>query len=213
MTADLRLIEDDFVTTTGQLAEALARLEAEDALTLPLLNEDRRKSLLKASESLTYRIARPLVGKDDRLVEQDFELTMDIPPASPFRDLAAALTRRTNAALDLLTPRPMEAMDFNDLIVQRYQPGSRGITAHRDHIRYQGIVALVILAGKARFFVCDDREGRNLRELPSPPGSVVLMRAPGFGTRRDRPFHLLKDIASFRVSFGLRLDTRVGEPL
>ena len=55
MTADLRQIEDDFVTSTGQLAEALARLEADDALTLPLLGEKRRKALLRASEKLTYR--------------------------------------------------------------------------------------------------------------------------------------------------------------
>lgn len=213
MNAALRLIEDDFVTTASQMADGLARLEAEDALVLPLLEEALRGALLTASESLTYRRARPLIGEGERQVEQDFELCMDFPPVTLFGDFAGALTRRTNAALDLLRPRPLERMDFNDLIVQRYQPGSRGITAHRDHIRYQGIVALVILTGEARFFVCDDRGGRNMRELPSPEGSVVLMRAPGFGTRRDRPFHLLKDITTFRVSFGLRLDTRVGQPL
>ena len=203
----------EFVASTDQLAEALDRLEAEGALSVPLIAPAMRDRLLQAGADLSYRPAKPVIGQGERAVGQDFELTMDFPDEGIFRDFAAALGDRTNAALENLDPRPYGEMDYNDLIVQRYAVGSRGITPHRDHVRYQGIVALVILAGTARFFVCDDRAGLNAREVPSPPGSVVLMRAPGFGTRRDRPFHMLKDISTFRVSFGLRHDTRVGEPL
>ena len=70
-------------------------------------------------------------------------------------------------------------------------------------------MALVTLSGNARFCLCDDRAGRGARELPCPPGSLLLMRAPGFGNRRDRPFHFLDRVTRPRLSLGLRHDARV----
>ena len=205
---------DRFAITAPVLAAALGRLEAEDALMVPLLDGGQCAALLAASRDLSYRPARPMVGSDRRPVRQDFELSMNFAPPTPFHDLAEGLSALTSAALDLMAPRPLEGrFHYNDLIVQRYDPGSAGITAHRDHIRYEGLVALVILGGEARFQVCQDRGGTAAREIPSPPGSLVLMRAPGFVGSRVRPFHLLRDIASPRVSFGLRYDTRAGEPV
>ena len=75
----------------------------------------------------------------------------------------------------------------------------------------KGLVSLVILAGDGRFMVCEDRSGANAREIPSPPGCLLLMRAPGLHGRRDRPFHFLTDVTTARMSFGLRYDVRAGE--
>ena len=203
----------NFVLAPEDLGVGIARLAVEDALALPLLNEDLRLYLLRESVSLPYRPARPTVGAKDRPVYQDFELCMTFEEDNPFRMFANALDRLTALALPfsdiVLSPK----FTFNDLIVQRYTPGSKGISPHRDHIRYEELVALVILAGDADFSVCRDRDGTDTRLVPSPEGSVLLMRGARFAGRTERPFHMLQNIRSFRVSFGLRFDTRPGDPL
>jgi len=95
---------------------------------------------------------------------------------------------------------------FNDLIVQRYEPGALGITPHRDHRRYEGLIAVIPLSGAARFLLCANRSGDAAREVPAPPGSLVLMRGAGFAGRSDRPFHMVRDIGRRRLSLGLRHD-------
>ncbi|MDH3595203.1 MAG: alpha-ketoglutarate-dependent dioxygenase AlkB [Rhodospirillales bacterium] len=194
-----------------ELAAALGRLAIENALALPLLGPAERGPLVEAAERLSYRAARPMLGEGERTVRQDFELCMTVESGSPFHALAAALERAVAGALARLNPPPLAAPPrFNDLIVQRYRPGSLGITPHRDHIRYRDLVAIVTLAGRARFFLCADRSGCNAREVPIPPGSLLLMRAPGFGGLRDRPFHMLSDVTETRISLGLRHDVEAG---
>jgi hypothetical protein len=192
------------------LAAALARLAAQGAVSLPLLSAQARRRLIGATTRLRYRPATPLVGAGGNAVRQDFEICMAVPGASLLRAFGARLEGLLSAALDRLTPRPLaRPLDLNDLVVQRYPEGSLGITAHRDHIRYEGLVALVTLCGSARFCLCDDRSGRGARELPCPPGSLMLMRAPGFGGRRDRLVHFLDRVTRPRLALGLRHDARV----
>jgi len=194
-----------------ELAVALCGMAAEDAVALPLLGPAERGPLVEAAGRLSYRPARPMIGEGDRTVRQDFALCMTIGPGSPFHALAAALERAVAGALARLSPPPLAAPPrFNDLIVQRYHAGSLGITPHRDHIRYRDLVAIVTLAGRARFFLCADRSGCHAREVPIPPGSLLLMRAPGFGGLRDRPFHMLSDVTETRIALGLRHDVEAG---
>ena len=205
----------DQLAGPAELAGALARLDAAHAVSLPLLGARTRRRLIGSTTRLPYRPAVPVVGAGANAVRQDFELCMTIPERSLLRAFAAALEALLNAALDRLEPRPLaRPLHLNDLVVQRYPKGSLGITAHRDHLRYQNLVALVTLSGAARFCLCDDRAGRGARELPCPPGSLLLMRAPGFGFgdrggRRDRPFHFLDRVTRSRLSLGLRHDARV----
>lgn len=194
-------------------AVALQEVVHNGAGFLPWLDLRQTAAMAEACAGLAYRAARPLVGTAGREVRQDFELTMDIPQAHPLRDLAAALTDLTLAALARMAPNPLpQGLVYNDLIVQRYAAGSAGITPHRDHIRYVGLVALVTLAGDARFFLCDDRAGSNPREFGMAPGGITLMRAPGFAGRDERPFHCVTEICQPRLSLGLRHDTRPGQP-
>ncbi len=196
----------------AELAGALARLKREPAVALPFLDARARRRLIGATSRLRYRPARPVIGAGGKAVRQDFELCMAIPETSLLRAFAARLEAMLNAALAHLEPRPLaRPLHLNDAIVQRYPAGSFGITAHRDHIRYQDLVALVTLSGAARFCLCDDRAGGNARELPCPPGHLLLIRAPGFGGGRDRPFHFLDRVTRPRLSLGLRHDTRAGE--
>jgi hypothetical protein len=198
-----------FVADPAEIAGAIARISTEDAVSLPLLDARVRRRLLGAAARLPYRLAKPLIGEGEKKVRQDFVLCMPLPPRSLFHVFAAAFERLIAAALARLDPAPLPAPPcFNDLIVQRYEPGSRGITPHLDHIRYEGLVALLPLSGAARFFICDDRAGRGAREIPAPSGNLMLLRAPGFGGTRQRPFHFLRDVTRRRTSLGLRHDAR-----
>ena len=133
------------------------------------------------------------------------------PKPSALWKLAARLEAYLADALAGVRPPPLDRpIRLNDLVVQRYPPGSFGITAHRDHVRYTGLVALILLSGDGRFFVSETRSGEGSREIPWRPGELLLMRALGFSGRHDRPFHYLSDITSERYSLGLRHDTQPG---
>ncbi|RMD62335.1 MAG: hypothetical protein D6826_07640 [Alphaproteobacteria bacterium] len=199
-----------FEVSAADVADALARLEQDDALALPLIGPRLRHRLLRAAARLAFRPAQPVIGEGANAVYQEFDLCTAIPARSPFRAVAGAFTDLLAAALGHLDPPPLaQPPVFNDLIVQRYARGALGITPHRDHIRYRGLIALVTLCGAARFHVCADRAGSKAREIPAPAGSVVLMRAPDFAGRPDRPFHFLCDVTARRISFGLRHDARM----
>lgn len=201
---------DRYLTASpAAIARSLARLADEDACSLALLSAQGCAALLAASATLSYRPAMAVVGEGDRRVHQDFEICMPVPDGSPFHDCRDALEQRLARTLhDMPAPPLARPPRLNDLVVQRYPAGSRGITAHRDHVRYRDLVAVVTLTGRARFFVSTTRSGEDAREVPVPPGSVVLMRAPGFAGRDDRPFHFLTDVAEERVCLGLRHDVR-----
>lgn len=199
----------DLSTGPERLGEAIERLIGEDAVSLPFLPEPRRQILLAAAQALPYRLARPVIGEGEKAVLQDFALCETIPDPSPLRALAAALESLIAAALARLAWPPLaEAPRLNDLIVQRYPAGSAGITPHRDHIRYRGLVAIVTLAGCDPLYVCADRSGRDARAVPMPAGSLLLMRAPPFAGRRDRPFHFLERVTEDRISLGMRHDVQ-----
>ena len=201
--------ETAFQSGPEDLAAALGCLAAEDAVSLPLLDPEGCGPLIEAANELPYRDATPIIGTDERRVHQDFELTVQLPPDSPFHRLAKALECLTEDALTRLDSPPLNSpIRLDDFIIQRYPVGSAGITPHRDHIRYRGLVAIVTLSGLARFFICADRSGRDAREIPIPPGSLLLMRAPGFAGLEARPFHMLSDVTEERLSLGLRHDVR-----
>lgn len=189
------------------LLEGLDRLAVEDALAVPYLTGKECAELVASCEQLTFRDASPVLGKPGDEVYQDLELTTDIPEESPLLALAKRVEADLQEALDRLVPAALDyPFVINDFIVQRYAPGQQGITPHRDHVRYRGLVAIVVLSGAGKFWVCGDREGGNAREIPESPGVLLLMRAPDFAGRGDRPFHALSDITETRYSFGMRHD-------
>ena len=208
----------DFVphlaSDSGRLARVVRRLEREDALSLSLLDPEGCAIALAGVEALSLRTARPVVGAGERIVRQDFEDCTEIPETSPLRSLAESLERLMVDSLDRLASSPLALrLRFNDLIVQRYRAGSSGISPHRDHVRYVGLVLVVVLAGDGRFCVCEDRSGTGARAVAAGPGDGILMRAPGFAENRDRPFHFLADVTEPRYSFGLRHDSRARQSL
>jgi hypothetical protein len=95
----------------------------------------------------------------------------------------------------------------DEVTVQRYLPGSSGISVHRDGKRHRHLVAILTLEGSARLRQCSDREGTTVRSWEADAGGLVLLRGPGLaGTDDDRPLHAVDGPREHpRTSFTLRV--------
>ena len=192
------------------MAAALDRVANEDAAVLPLLSAADCRPFIESGADLSFRSAKPVIGEGERAVYQDFDICLSIPRPHPLWRLTQAVERLVADALAIMDAPPLEALPLNDLVLQCYPPGARGITPHRDHVRYVGLVVIVQLSGDGRFGLCTDRSGADARVLEAGPGDGILMRAPGFGGARDRPFHFLDGITAERYSLGMRCDRTKG---
>ena len=195
----------------ASLSELISRVVDEDAAAAPIFDTTCLNLLLEETPALSFRSARAEVRiNETAVIRQDFDLCDDIPATSTFWRCTEVLERYLNEALAGMNPCPLvPPLKLNDLIVQRYPPGSLSITPHRDHVRYRGLIILLVLRGHGRYYVCADREGNGAREISAPPGHMILMRGPDFDSRRDRPFHFLNEVTSERFSFGIRHDATV----
>lgn len=193
-----------FKSSPADIARALQRLEFE-LVACPLIAPTECAALIDTVAGLPFRVAKREAGP--RAVQQDFEICMGVPEGHVLRGMAARIGNLIDQALALMDPALLSGpCVLNDIVVQRYSPGSFGITPHRDHIRYRDIVVLLILCGDGDFYTCADRESSARRIIDIRPGDILLMRAPGFAGSDARPFHGLADVRSLRYSVGFRHD-------
>lgn len=187
------------------IANIVTALGNRGAVSVPMLTDAYRRQLLAEARACSFRPARASVGEGERIVHQRMEVHAEFAPESDFCTLARAFQTLWDDSLADHHENPFEGrLVFNDLMLQRYGVGAVGITPHRDRTAYRNLVCLFILAGRGRFYLCDDRSGRGAREIRHEPGDVLLMRAPGFRGSDQRPFHLVRDIQEPRYVFGLR---------
>ncbi len=197
--------EKPFVVDALDMAAIVDALRRHGATSLAVLADGYRGRLLDEARRRPYRRARDVVGSGDRIVRQDMEVCDEIAHDSLFHDLRRRFGALVAAGLEDVEPYPFATpLDLNDLMLQRYDAGSFGITPHRDGLRYINLVCLFTLAGNARFLVCADRTGRDACEIYAAPGGVILMKAPGFLGSPERPFHAVGDLSEPRYGFGLR---------
>ena len=190
-----------------QLISTLGRLPAEQSLAVPCLDELERQALVSLGASLTYRSASPVMGDATTPVYQDFERCYDIPPDHQLWELARYLEKRIATTIKKAGLQGHDTLQFNDLIVQNYPPGCRGITPHRDHVRYRIVVAIFLLTGDGNFCTCDDRKGVGAKTIPAVPGDLLLMTAPGLVEEKPGPLHFVNGVTRRRRTIGLRYDT------
>ena len=193
------------------LAAALRELAMPGCLAVsaPFFSADELARLEAEAACLPMRRARPVAGKPGREVPQDFDICFPAPRKGELDRLASALEELVAeiAGREGYLSGPLA---LNDLAVQRYPPDSTGIGAHRDALRYRGLVFIVTLAGDSRFCLCDARDGRGARVLDDKPGMLGILSAPGFAGREGeeaRPFHFVDRVRGGRLSIGLRHDS------
>jgi len=203
----LEKLDDGCRLSDHELAGALEALIDRPALSIEALSGSVLDELTEAASRLPFRAARYQVGKPGRRVYQELGYCGAVPAVHPLRALSAWLETKLNRALRAMAKPPVNpGFQINDVVCQVYRPGDLGITPHRDHIAYTGLIVLVVLSGRGRYRVCADRQGHGEREIPSAPGSAILMPGPGYAGRTDRPFHTVGDIERLRYSVGLRHD-------
>ncbi len=175
------------------------------SVSIPILSQDFRTSLLAEAKKVSLRSCRESIGTGPNVVYQRMLLQDNINPSGLFGLLVKEFQLLFNEAIQGLNLFTDEVV-FNDWILQKYELGEVGITPHRDRIDYRHVVCLFVLAGKGRYCVSEDRLRLNEQEIANLPGDVVMMPAPGYIGLQQRPFHYLEKITEERYVFGLRHD-------
>ncbi len=188
----------------GPVLEAVRRSGA--AVVAQALADPFRTRLERELMSVPYEPAPVAVGpvrqETDVFVVRELE---DFPVVAELaRDFRAAVRAHAREIQGLGTYAP------NEIHLQRYRPGSLGITPHLDGKRYRRLVAFFTVRGSARLSVLRERAGEVLACFSIGPGSLAVLRAPGLGGLRDgRPFHAIVPVGcEERVSVVLRMSTR-----
>ena len=194
--------------TPTAFAAAMSALEREGAARLRrVLDAEAEARLLEALTPLPYLRAAEQINQ----VRQDFDV-LKANAADGWRGLPPLLDalRKEYGALFRQHPAARAAgltsFQPNEVHVQRYRPGSQGITAHRDQRRYVNLVSIFSLGAPARFVIYKDRAGTVKSAFEVSGGDLVLLSAPDFaGTAHPGPIHAVEGPReSVRYSVSLR---------
>jgi hypothetical protein len=158
--------------------------------------------MLAEAIELTYH---PLPRENASGVIQEIESAHDIPMRGPLWYFSVCLTQHIGYLLNKLTEYPLTSKyEPTELVVQKYRPGSLGITPHVDGKTHRNIIALTVLDGYGDFYVCKDRAGNNPEPVDMSPGNLFFMRANGFRAHENTPFHYVNNIRGERYVLGIR---------
>jgi hypothetical protein len=162
--------------------------------------EDLLRAVLAELDAEQYVTLPPVEGPH-RVRQQGEHLVLTGDEITT-RPAVHSLHRAVVAAIAPHVP----AWEPDEVTVQRYAPGSTGISAHLDGRRHRHLVAILTLEGTATLRHCTDRDGTTAQAWDADAGSLVLLRGPGLGGIEDgRPLHAVDGPRERRrTSFTLR---------
>ena len=192
--------------TINRLAQGLIKMSEnkKNYISLKFISNDFLLKLIKQVSTFEYRKAKPVVGN---LVSQDFEVCFPAPKIGCIEILSNAIENLFIKSTKLIKNPPIQKVQFNDIAIQKYLPYSSGISPHKDHKKYISVIIIVTLSGKSKFYLCQNRDGRNAQVVDDTPGNIVILPATGFKMINNnfvRPIHFVSDITDGRLSIGLR---------
>ena len=188
----------------GPVLEAVRRNGV--AVVAQALAEPFRRQLERELMTVPYQAAPAEVGPVRQ--ETDVFVPRNLEGFPILAELAGEFRAAVRAHAGEI--RGLATYAHNEIYLQRYRPGSLGITPHLDGKRYRRLVAVFTVRGSACLSVLRERAGEELARFSIGPGSLALLRAPGLGGLRDgRPFHAIMPVGiEERVSVALRMNTR-----
>ncbi len=173
------------------------------AISFPFLSENLRRLMADLARHLSYLPLKRNVSGG--LVQQEADSCRTLSPYSLFSSFANEYEGFLSEQFySLGSPVFAKPHRINDISIQRYHKGSLGITPHIDGKSRLNLVSVIVLEGQGKFFICQDRSGKDAVQLDGSPGNLILMRANGFMGYENTPFHFVKDIETDRYVFGLR---------
>ena len=192
--------------TINRLAQGLIKISEnkKNYISLKFISNDFLLKLIKQVSTFEYRKAKPIVGNS---VSQDFEVCFPAPKIGCIEILSNAIENLFIKSTKLIKNPPIQKVQFNDIAIQKYLPYSSGISPHKDHKKYISVIIIVTLSGKSKFYLCQNRDGRNAQVVDDTPGNIVILPATGFKMINNnfvRPIHFVSDITDGRLSIGLR---------
>ena len=192
--------------TINRLAQGLIKISQnkKNYISLKFISNDFLLKLIKQVSTFEYRKAKPVVGNS---VSQDFEVCFPAPKIGCIEILSNAIENLFIKSTKLIKNPPIQKVQFNDIAIQKYLPYSSGISPHKDHKKYISVIIIVTLSGKSKFYLCQNRDGRNAQVVDDTPGNIVILPATGFKMINNdfvRPIHFVSDITDGRLSIGLR---------
>ena len=192
--------------TINRLAQGLIKISEnkKNYISLKFISNDFLLQLIKQVSIFEYRKAKPVVGNS---VSQDFEVCFPAPKIGCIEILSNAIENLFIKSTKLIKNPPIQKVQFNDIAIQKYLPYSSGISPHKDHKKYISVIIIVTLSGKSKFYLCQNRDGRNAQVVDDTPGNIVILPATGFKMINNnfvRPIHFVSDITDGRLSIGLR---------
>ncbi len=179
-------------------SEVFWKLETIGGASFPVLSRALRLLLLNAAYDHAYT-KRPeeVNGVRQDIWANDFT---DHPDILNFRAVWTVFLLRKFENKGLF----LKPLIFDEIILQLYQPNSFGVTPHMDPKVYRNLICTVNLSGNCRFGICQDRQGKDSLILDTTPGTVTIVRAPGFNGSDARPFHFVDHVTGPRYTIGLR---------
>ena len=192
--------------TINRLAQGLIKISEnkKNYISLKFISNDFLLKLIKQVSTFEYRKAKPVVGNS---VSQDFEVCFPAPKIGCIEILSNAIENLFIKSIKLIKDPPIQKVQFNDIAIQKYLPYSSGISPHKDHKKYISVIIIVTLSGQSKFYLCQNRDGRNAQVVDDTPGNIVILPATGFKMINNnfvRPIHFVSDITDGRLSIGLR---------
>ena len=197
--------------TINRLAQGLMKISEnkKNYISLKFISNDFLLKLIKQVSTFEYRKAKSVVGNS---VSQDFEVCFPAPKIGCIEILSNAIENLFIKSTKLIKNPPIQKVQFNDIAIQKYLPYSSGISPHKDHKKYISVIIIVTLSGKSKFYLCQNRDGRNAQVVDDTPGNIVILPATGFKMINNnfvRPIHFVSDITDGRLSIGLRQNTEL----
>ena len=192
--------------TINRLAQGLIKMSEnkKNYISLKFISNDFLLQLIKQVSTFEYRKAKPVVGNS---VSQDFEVCFPAPKIGCIEILSNAIENLFIKSTKLIKNPPIQKVQFNDIAIQKYLPYSSGISPHKDHKKYISVIIIITLSGNSKFYLCQNRDGRNAQVVDDTPGNIVILPATGFKMINNnfvRPIHFVSDITDGRLSIGLR---------
>ncbi len=185
------------------LVEKFDTLKEIGVTSFSFLSESIRQEMLLEATGLPY--TRRTRERPTGVFQKVYE-SHRLPLDGILMRFALQYTLKLLASLPPLKPEEYFSTELrpNDLCVQKYDESSFGIRTDADGQSDMNLVSLFILGGEADFFIFDNREGANPRQIDTTPGNAILMRANGFCGHTNTPIHRVSNVRSERYVLSVR---------